>query len=86
MEGVFPYWGIENLFLFFSDNVGFSAKFSVSKYINSYPSGGFFSIHDNTQDGSGLYNKCYYYIATSGTVAIGDVWETETRYDLQKSV
>lgn len=67
-----------------------SERFIGKFYVTDYPSGldadgDYFLCTDNTTDYSGVYNKCYFTVTgNSGnhTVSVGDLWKSETHYEL----
>lgn len=59
----------------FKSSLGLSVKYGIKEY----PGLEMFMIIDN---GGGPYNKCYYKINPQ-TVAIGDVWKSETYYSFE---
>ena len=62
----------------FNDN--FVAKFSIPKYSTKLSN----PVYLITDNGGRSYNKQYYIASRAGqTVTVGEVWETETVYELQ---
>jgi hypothetical protein len=67
-----------------------SERFIGKFYVTDFPSGlddegDYFLCTDNTTNYSGTYNKCYFTITGSGghhTVSVGDLWKSETHYEL----
>lgn len=68
------------------DSEGFIGKFYITEYPSGLDSiGDYFLCTDNTTDYSGIYNKCYFTITgNSGNciVNVGDIWKSETHYEL----
>lgn len=51
--------------------------FSIEEYPQGKPGGDAFRMTDN---GGEPYNKCYYYVATGGSVSAGELWKSTTKY------
>ena len=65
-----------------SEDVGFVAKFSIPKTVetSNLTGGNHLKIHDN---GGGDYNKCYYTLCGDANVLVDEVWKTQTNYNLE---
>lgn len=64
--------------LIYGDDV--QTEFSIGKYPTGYTDSDKFLITDNN---GGAYNKCYFVVATAGTVSAGDIWNAEVYYSFR---
>lgn len=58
---------------------GFFANVEVQAYPTGLPGGDKMTIHDN---GNGNYNKVYFYICSSGSSTIGELWKSKAIYQI----